>query len=131
MAAAAMSGCGDGSNGREAAEAGDAALLTIRFEDVEMPEILDVQATARPAAAEAGAGLWAAVPGLVRPERGRVVRADGTDAVVVALFRAPPGQGLSLSAAAAETLGITAPAVVRVVAVRSVPRLGEQGLGPP
>jgi hypothetical protein len=129
--AAAVSGCGAGAGGREASDVGDEVLLTIRFEDVEIPEILEMEALARPAAAEAGAGLWAAVPGLVRPERGRVGRADGEGAVVVALYRAAPGEGLSVSAEAAEVLGIAAPAVVRVVAVRTVPRLGGRGLGPP
>jgi hypothetical protein len=125
-----LAGC-DAGSGTNATDAGDEALLTIRFEDVEAPEILEIAATARPASAEAGAGLWAAVPGLARPERGRVTRADGAAEVVVALYRAAAGGGLSLSAEAAEALGIAGPTAVRIVALRPLPRLGGRALEPP
>jgi hypothetical protein len=126
--AVVLAGC-DAGSGANAPDAGGDPLLTIRFEDVEAPEILEIEAVARPVPAEAGAGLWAAVPGLVRPERGRVTRADGAAEVVVALYRAAAGQGLSLSAEAAQALGIAAPAGVRIVALRPLPRLGGSALG--
>jgi hypothetical protein len=130
LAALSLSACGM-QTGEAGGEDADEALLTIAFEDVEARQILDLEVVARPVAAEQGAGLWAAVPGLARPERGRVSRPEGGSAVVVALYRAPPGAGVSLSAEAAGALGLTGPGRVRVVALRPVPRLGGRALEAP
>jgi hypothetical protein len=95
--------------------------LVIAFEDREAPEVLAVRAEAAVASAAEGGGLWAAVPGLRQPERGRV--GHGGAVVDVSLFRGA-GQAVRLSAEAARRLGVAGgDAAVEVVALRSEPRV--------
>lgn len=101
------------------------APIEIAFEEVEVPEIF-ARAGRAVRDGEGTPGLWAAVAGLPRPERGVVRRSAGGGRVVVALYAAPPGSGaIRLSEAAADALGIgpEADATVSVVAVRREPRL--------
>ena len=97
--------------------------MNIRFEDRAEPSVFERSGTAvrdRPDGAE---GLWAAVPGLPRPERAELANLDTGDSVVVALFRAG-GDTIRVSNAAAEAIGLgEAGAAVRVTALRSVPEI--------
>jgi hypothetical protein len=116
---AAAAACGvpeqSGAPSSPVAEAG----LVIVFEDVVAPGILELEREATVADAEDGAGFWAAVPGLPRPERG-VLQARSTGrSTMAALFRAPPGAPITLSAEAARALGI-APGETAGVLVRAV-----------
>ena len=66
-------------------------------------------------------GLWAAVAGLPRPERARIVNVDTGAEVVVALFAARRGSGaeIRLSNQAADALGIgDRPTPVHITALR-------------
>jgi hypothetical protein len=98
--------------------------LRLRFEDRAEPEAFSRSGTAvrdRPGGA---AGLWAAVRGLPRPERALVENPDNGEEVVVALFAAPgSGPDIRLSNAAADALGITGTAPVRITALRSEPEI--------
>ena len=72
------------------------------------------------------AGLWAAVVGLTRPERGLVENTDTGAKVVVALFAAREGAepAIRLSNEAADAIGIgDAPAAVRITALRREPQI--------
>ena len=97
--------------------------VRIRFEDRAAPSAFAWSGPALRDARGGAAGLWAAVPGLPRPERAEVVNLDTGAKVTVALFRSS-GAAIRISNAAADALGIGAAAVrVRVTAVRSVPEI--------
>lgn len=124
---AAMTGCADAPAEPAASALHGPEELRLRFEDVLAPSIFDWTG---PAAADpdGAPGLWAVVPGLARPERGRVALAGGDAHVDVALFRGAtgPGGSIRISAEAAEALGVGESAArVRVTALRREPRLGE------
>lgn len=108
----------------EAADGGSSSVA-FTFEDRAVPAAFDRTGVARRVAE--GAGLWAVVAGLPRPERGRVRNLETGAETVVSLFRAPSNVDpsvVALSPAAAELLGIGgAPVAVRVTAVRREPRL--------
>lgn len=116
----ALSGCGLAERLPWPRPAGD--RVEIVFDEVAAPE---AYRAAGPASvdAEGAPGLWAAVPGLARPERGRVARRGRS--VTVALFAAPEGEAIRLSrgAAAAIGLGPEDEAEVTVTAIRREPRL--------
>ena len=115
LALLAVAGCG-----RLAGDAPPRGGLSLRFEDRPEPGAFTREGTATADAADGAEGLWAAVPGLPRPERALVVNLDSGDEVVVALFRARSGAGIRVSSEAAEALGIGAtPARVRITALRS------------
>jgi hypothetical protein len=129
LVAAMAGGC---TSGREAAAGGDG--LEIAFEVVEAPSVYALTAIARVDGADGVPGLWAAVPGLPRPETGRVRRmqggaggggAGGGEPVTVALFAAPGGVRLSSEAAARLGLGAGETAEVEIVALRREPRIVE------
>lgn len=97
--------------------------LRIRFEDEAAPGAFERSGTAVRDRPDGADGLWAAVPGLPRPERAEVVNLDTGKTATVALFRTG-GDVIRLSNAAADALGIAAqPAPVRVTALRSVPAI--------
>lgn len=107
--------------------------LRVSFVDMLAPGAFDWTG---PAVAVAGGaeGLWVVLPGATHAERVRVRLLDGEGdgaaggaSVDVALFRGPagPGGAARLSAAAAEALGVSGPARVRVTALRREPRLVE------
>lgn len=109
---------------RESEDMG-APILGIEFGLIEAPEAFTYSGTALVARDGAPGGLWASVPDLPRPERGLVqVEATGRT-LVLALFRAPAGSGLTLSAMSAAQLGLEAAetAHVSVQALRLQPRL--------
>ena len=115
---ALLAACGD----RGAAPDPDKPMH-LRFEDAADPAAFSLEAPAVRGGAEGAAGLWAAVPGLNRPERARLVNPATGAAVVVALFARRDGP-IRLSAEAADALGIgDRPATVRVTALRSRPEL--------
>jgi hypothetical protein len=124
LAALVATTAGGCTSGREAAAGGDG--LEIAFEVVEAPSVYAITATARADGADGVPGLWAAVPGLPRPETGRVRRtggggAGGGEPVTVALFAAPGGVRLSSEAAARLGLGAGETAEVEIVALRREP----------
>lgn len=95
--------------------------FAISFEDQAAPSVFEVEGEAMRGASDAAPGLWAAVPGLPRPERALIVRLEGRGRAVVSLFagQGPPGAPILLSPEAADALGIGATAVrVRVTALR-------------
>ena len=101
----------------------DDDALRIRFEDRAAPGAFELTGTGVRDDPDGAPGLWAAVPGLPRPERAEVVNLDTRDRATVALFRSA-GATIRLSNEAADALGIaegTAP--VRVTALRSVPEI--------
>ena len=72
---------------------------------------------------DGAAGLWAAVPGLPRPERAEIVNLESGDKVTVALFRTG-GSTIRVSREAADVLGIgDSPVTVQITALRSVPEI--------
>jgi hypothetical protein len=102
--------------------AGDEGLQ-IRFEDQAEPGVFERTGTAARDEPGGAPGLWAAVPGLPRPERAEIVNLDTGDRATVALFRSPGG-AIRVSNEAADAIGIsTDPAQVRVTALRSVPAI--------
>lgn len=115
LAVPVLSGCGS----REEEETG----MRLRFEDQAEPGVFQREGRAVRDDPDGADGLWAAVPGLPRPERAEIVNLDTGDKATVALFRGP-GDGIRLSNAAADALGIAAaPVPVRVTALRSVPEI--------
>ncbi|MBP7242741.1 hypothetical protein [Amaricoccus sp.] len=126
--AAALAGCAQAPSG-DAAPAAQRGPEELRLSFVDMlaPSVFDWTGPAV-ADADGAAGLWAVVPGLSRPERGRVALAGGAAHVDVALFRGGTGRNgaIRISAEAAEALGLgDGAARVRVTALRREPRLGE------
>ncbi len=123
--ASALAACGL-PGGLRGPGSGGADALQISFSDALAPSAFQRDALVR-AEPEGGVpGYWAVVPGLPRPERALIERADGMGRVVVALFagRAGPGGSLRLSRAAAEALDIgESAAPVRITALRSEARI--------
>jgi hypothetical protein len=116
-----LAGCGSGADDRP-----PPGGIGIAFEDIEAPESFSREGAAR-VDDDGTPGLWAAVAGLPRPERGRIRRLDaGGEGVVVPLFRAPEDP-IRLSVAAGSVLGLApgATAEVSVVALRREPRIIE------
>jgi hypothetical protein len=104
---------------RQPADAG----MQIRFEDHAEPGVFERTGTAQRDKPDGAPGMWAAVPGLPRPERAEIVKLDTGDKAVVALFRTGGGT-IRLSNEAADAVGVTAgPTKVRVTAVRSLPEI--------
>ena len=97
--------------------------LRIRFEDLAEPGVFERTGSAVRDDPEGAGGLWAAVPGLPRPERAEIVNLDTGDETTVALFRGTT-EVIRISNEAADALGIaSAPAPVRITALRSVPEI--------
>jgi hypothetical protein len=97
--------------------------MRLRFEDRAEPAAFERTGNALRDDPDGPAGLWAAVPGLPRPERAEIVNLDTDDAAVVALFRAS-GSTIRVSNEAADALGLSdRPTPVRVTALRSVPEI--------
>jgi hypothetical protein len=98
--------------------------LRLRFEDRPEPAAFSRDGPAVRDRPEGAAGLWAAVRGLPRPERALVENPENGEEVVVALFAAAAGApDIRLSNAAADALGITDAAPVRITALRSEPEI--------
>jgi hypothetical protein len=97
--------------------------VRLRFEDRAEPRAFSRAGPAVRDRPEGAAGLWAAVRGLPRPERALVENPANGKEVVVALFAASGSPDIRLSNAAADALGITDTAPVRITALRSEPRL--------
>jgi hypothetical protein len=120
----ALSACGDFDEPAREAPEGDFA---IRFEDRAVPSVFEVEGLAVSDGPDGPPGLWAAVPGLPRPERAEIVRIEGRRGrAVVALFaeRGTPDGPIRLSAEAADLLGIgPEPVRVRVTAIRREPEI--------
>lgn len=118
--------------GRPSGEIGAATTgpaIEIAFADVLVPGVLEIETEAAIAAADETGGLWAAVPGLPRPERGRLLSPETGHSVVVPLFRGN-GPRISNAAAAALGLGDRASAPLSIVAVRSQIQLVESAAVP-
>jgi len=98
------------------------AAVRIEIEEVLAPQVFQFEGEARVAGVDGPPGLWAAAPGLPRPERGEVLNPATGGTVKVSLFRASGGS-ITVSLAAAEALGMTGNAPVRLTAVRSEPRV--------
>jgi len=98
------------------------AALRIEIEEILAPQVFLIDGEARVASVDGPPGLWAAAPGLPRPERGEVLNLATGDTVKVSLFRAS-GRVISVSRAAAEAIGMVGTAPVRLTAVRSEPRV--------
>jgi hypothetical protein len=97
--------------------------MQLRFEDRPDPAAFEREGAAVRDAPKGAAGLWAAVPGLPRPERAVVVLLATGDEVEVALYRSA-GSVIRLSGEAADALGIGAePVRVRVTVLRRHPSL--------
>ena len=103
-------------------DASETAGLRIEIEEVLAPQVFRTDGAARVAGANEPPGLWAAVPGLPRPERGEVLNPASGATVTVSLFRAS-GRGIRVSRAAAEAIGLVADGPVRVTAIRTEPRV--------
>jgi hypothetical protein len=115
----ALALCAAGCGARTAGDEG----LSIRFEDHAEPAAFERTGSAVRDAPDGAPGLWAAVPGLPRPERAEIVNLDSRNRTTVALFRAS-GTTIRVSNEAADLLGIADGAVpVRVTALRSVPAI--------
>lgn len=113
--ALALAACGE----RPAEDEG----IRIRFEDRPAPAAFERTGGAVRDGPDGAPGLWAAVPGLPRPERAEIVNLDTGDRATVALFRTS-GTTIRVSNEAADALGIAgAAAPVRVTALRSVPEI--------
>ena len=98
----------------------------LAFEYAEAPGVYSREMLGRRDRAKGAQGLWAAVPGLRRPERAEIENLATGAKVTVALYSGGASGGARLSNAAAEALGIGAePARVRITAVRREPKLVE------
>jgi hypothetical protein len=114
-----VAACGAG--GDAANDSGD----RITFEDVQAPEVLDRRGMAIRDSDDGATGLWAAVPGLARPERAVAINLDTGAETEVALFSAPrQTAAIRLSHEAADQLRVTdTPVEVRIVALRRKPAI--------
>jgi hypothetical protein len=102
---------------------GNPGAMRISFDDRPEPGAFEREGPAVRDAPDGAAGLWAAVPGLPRPERARVVNLENRAEVTVALFRTAGGP-IRLSHEAADALGIGGePATVRITALRRLPQI--------
>jgi hypothetical protein len=114
----ALAACNGPDNSPPRQPEGDFA---IRFEDQAAPSAFEIVGEAVRDAPDGAPGLWAAVPGLPRPERAEIVRLEGRGRAVVALFAERGGAGvpIRLSTEAADLLRIDdTPVRVRVTALR-------------
>ncbi len=118
-AALALAACVPAASRQGAAPDGP---LRIEIEEILAPDVFQVEGPARVAGAQEAPGLWAAAPGLPRPERGELRDLSTGETVTVSLFRAS-GSGIRVSRAAAETVGLASGSTVRLTAVRSQPRV--------
>lgn len=105
---------------REASE--PIGALRIEIDEALAPQVFEIEGSARVASPDEAPGLWAAAPGLPRPERGRVLNVTTGESVTVALFRAS-GNGIRVSGVVAEAIGMDSGDRVRLTAVRSEPRV--------
>ncbi len=98
----------------------------VAFEDAEVPGVYSREALGRRDRPKGAQGLWAAVPGLRRPERAEIENIATGAKVTVALYSGGTTGEARLSNAAAELLGIGAePKKVRITAVRREAKLIE------
>lgn len=128
---ATLASCGPGAQPVPPAAPPSPPGLVIAREDVVAPDVFEFEGPAAVARATDGAGLWAAVPGLDRPERGMLQNRATGASTLAALFRAPPGGTAVISAEAADALGLdpagTTPVLVR--AIRSQLRVASPATG--
>jgi hypothetical protein len=109
--------------GLSSAPEGNPGTLQISFEERAEPGVFEREGPAVRDAPDGAAGLWAAVPGLPRPERARIINLETRAEVTVALFAAGNGP-IRLSNEAADALGIgDRPVAVRVTALRRLPQI--------
>lgn len=109
----------------------NAAGIGLSFEEIASPDVFRFEGSAMRPGAPGAPGLWAAVPGLPRPERAEAVNLATGARVTLALFSGSGETVARLSDDAAEALGI-APggrAPVRVTALRREPRLRDPQTG--
>lgn len=118
-AALALVGCVPGPMQEEGTQG---SRLRVEIEEVLAPQVFRIEGEARVAGAGGPAGLWAAAPGLPRPERGEVLNPATGATVTVSLFRAS-GRGIRVSRAAAEAIGLEGDGPVRLTAIRTEPRV--------
>ena len=99
--------------------------IALRFEDKAEPGVFSGEGPGVRDGPKGAGGLWAAVAGLPRPERGLVVNTKTGAKVVVALFAAGKGgPAIRLSNETADALGIgDDPVPVRITALRREPEL--------
>ena len=110
--------------GRDGAPPPPEGALRLTFEDRAEPAAFSREGTATRDGPKGAAGLWAAVRGLPRPERALVENTANGRKVTLALFAASgSGPDIRLSIEAADALGITDPAAVRITALRSEPQI--------
>lgn len=103
--------------------------LRISLEDRAAPGVLSREAMAVRDGLDGAAGMWAAVPGLKRPERAEVTNLANGESVVVALFSGR-GATVRLSGQAAALLEIgDKPVRIHVTALRQAPRIDTTGGG--
>lgn len=122
MLALLLSGCAPAPSG---ASRGSPATFALAIEDAEAPAAFSREALGRRDRPNGARGLWAAVPGLGRPERAELVNLESGARVSVALFAGGgPATEARLSNAAADALAIgSTPQRVRITALRREPRL--------
>ena len=117
---AVLAGCGR----PDGASAPGEGPLRISFEDRADPAAFTREGLGTRDRPEGSAGLWVAVTGLARPERALVENPATRKKVVVALFAASGGgPPIRLSNEAADALGITDAAEVRITALRRAPQI--------
>jgi rare lipoprotein A len=98
--------------------------LRLSYEDVLAPEVFSRDGVARPEPEESAGGLWAATPGLRRPERAEIENIETGATAEVALFAGGgPGGTIRVSAEAAGAIGLERPGRVRLTALRREPRI--------
>lgn len=121
LSACARFGIGDDSAPRDVAAPGG---MRLSYAEVLSPQVFSRESGAF---ADTGgeAGFWAAVPGLPRPERGRVENVATGASIDLALYRGRGGAGgaIRLSGAAAEAIDLGEDGRVRVTALRREPQL--------
>lgn len=121
---AALGACGWG--GDDGGAGPGERPLRLSFEDRPEPDVFSREGQAARDGPKGSAGLWAAVVGLKRPERGLVENAATGRKVVVALFVAPAGAdpAIRLSNDAADAIGLgDAGGAVRITALRREPQI--------
>lgn len=119
-AALILAACSEGGPARPPAP----ETFGVAFEDAEAPAVFSREMLGRRDRAKGAQGLWAAVPGLRRPERAEIENLETGASVTVALYSGGAAGEARISTAAAEVLGIGAePRRVRITAVRREARL--------
>lgn len=128
--AAVLSACAPAPAAQPDAPQARVAGMAFSFEDVLEPRIYSHAGPAVAEAEDAAPGLWAAVPGLARAERGRIVNPASGAKVDVALYRGR-GATIRLSPEAAKALGVAGRAVpVQVTALRREPKVSAPATQP-